>query len=272
LKHVGNTVGLRQDLGVLRRSRALVWVMARREIAARYAGSAGGVVWAYAPPLLTVASYFLVFDLVFGMRLGDAAPVSRVGTYLIVGMLAWMAFSDALARAASSLVEAGSVLQKNALPPAVFPARAVLASAVVYAPLMLVLVPAYAPWHGFSAALLALPVLLVLQWMLSFALGYLMAILAAAMRDTTHLLGLCLSLGVFLSPVLFPVTLFPEGWRWVLWINPMTGPVLGYQSILLQGIWPPVSVWLALVGWIALVGVLLNLGVRRSREQLVDWL
>lgn len=264
--------GLAHDVLALWRARALVWVLARRDVAARYAGSAGGVLWAYMPPLLTVAAYFLVFDVVFGMRLGDKAPVSRVGTYLIVGMLPWMAFCDALSRATNSLVEAGGLLQKNALPPVVFPARAVLASAVVFAPLMLVLVPAYLPWHHMSSALLALPLLLVLQWLLCFVLGYLLAIFTAAMRDAAHLLGLVLSLGIFLSPVLFPLTLFPANWRWALWLNPMTAPVLGYQAMLLQGQWPALAVWLSLLLWLAVGAAVLSVAARRSREQLVDWL
>ena len=70
-----------------------------------------------------------------------------------------------------------------------------------------------------------------------------------ALRRALRLL--LLSLGVFLSPVLFPLTLFPERWRWLLWLNPMTAPVLGYQSALLQGAWPPAGVWLALLAWVA---------------------
>ncbi|MHC5879470.1 hypothetical protein ACYT69_11145, partial [Streptococcus pyogenes] len=72
--------------------------------------------WVYAQPLLTVAAYYLVFDVVFAMRLGDAAPTKAVGTYLIVGMLPWQAFGEALARGTNSLVESGHLLQKNALP------------------------------------------------------------------------------------------------------------------------------------------------------------
>ena len=119
--------------------------MARREITARYAGTAAGVAWAYVQPILMVAAYYLVFDVVFAMRLGEGAPTRAVGAYLIVGMLPWMAFCDAVMRAMSSLVEAGGVLQKNPLPPMLFPARAVLASGVVFAPLLLLLVLAYAP-------------------------------------------------------------------------------------------------------------------------------
>ena len=70
---------LAQDLATLWRMRGLVWVLTRREIAARYAGTAAGIVWAYAQPLLMVAAYYLVFDVVFSMRLGEQAPTRRVG-------------------------------------------------------------------------------------------------------------------------------------------------------------------------------------------------
>lgn len=65
-------------------------MLTRREIAARYAGTAMGVAWAYVQPMLTIAAYYLVFDVVFAMRLGDGAPTHAVGAYLIV-MLPWMA-------------------------------------------------------------------------------------------------------------------------------------------------------------------------------------
>ena len=253
-------------------ARRLLWTLTRREVAARHAGTAAGVVWAYAQPLLTVAAYFLVFDVVFAMRLGEHAPTSRVGTFLVVGALPWMAFGDALNRGMASLVDAGGLLQKNALPPGLFPLRAVLASASIYAPLMGVLVLAYTPAHGFSPALLALLPLLAGQWLLCALLAYALAILTAAVRDTAQVVTFMLSLGIFISPVLFPLSQFPAAWRWVLWLNPMTAPVLGYQSMLLQGQWPALVVWAALGAWLLATAALLNLLVARSRDQLVDWL
>ena len=254
------------------RLRGLLAVLTRREIGARVAGSAGGLLWVWLPPLLTVAAYYLVFDLVFGMRLGAAAPTARVGTYLIVGMLAWMAFADAVQRGMASLLEAGGMLHKNPLPPGLFPARSVLASTLVFAPMLLLLVPLYAGAHHWGRGVLAVPALVLLQSLLSFLMAYLLAILAAALRDVVQLVGVALSLGVFLSPVLFPMSLFPERWRWLLWLNPMTGPILGYQSALLQGAWPGREVWLALAVWLVLLAGLLSLALARSRDQLADWL
>ena len=253
-------------------ARALVWVLTRREVAARHAGTAVGVLWPYLQPLLTVAAYYLVFDVVFAMRLGEGAPTHAVGTFLVVGALPWMAFCDAVSRGMNSLIEAGSLLQKNPLPPVLMVARAVLASMVIYGPLLLLVALAYAPLHRFNLAVLAFVPLLVLQLVLCLLLGYLLAILAAALRDTVQLVGLLLSLGIYLSPILFPLSLFPEAWRWVLWLNPMTALVLGHQQVLLQGAWPPASVWLVGLLWLGGLALALNVVVARSRDQLVDWL
>lgn len=266
------TPSLVQEAVALWRARALVWVMTRREIAARHAGTALGLLWPYLQPLLSVAAYYLVFDVVFAMRLGEGAPTKAVGAFLIVGALPWMAFCDAVSRGMNSLIEAGGVLQKNALPPVLFPVRAVLASAVIFGPLILLVALAYAPSHRFSSALLALVPLLVLQLLLCILLGYLLAILAAALRDTVQVVGFLLSVGIYLSPVLFPLSMFPEGWRWVLWLNPITAFVMGYQQILLQGLWPEFAVWMGAACWLGVMVLLLQVLVRRSRDQLVDWL
>jgi lipopolysaccharide transport system permease protein len=219
-----------------------------------------------------VAAYYLVFDVVFSMRLGDNAPTHAVGAFLVVGALPWMAFCDATSRGMNSLIEAGGILQKNPLPPVLFPLRAVLASSVIFGPLLVLVALAYLPQHGLNASLLALIPLLLGQLLLCALLAYALAILAAALRDVAQLVTFLLSVGIYLSPILFPLALFPERWRWVLWANPMTALVLGYQNVLLQGLWPQAAVWLALGIWIAVLAVLLNGLVRRSRDQLVDWL
>ena len=260
------------DLRSLWSSRRLLWVMVKREMSARYAGTAAGVLWAYVQPLLTAAANYLVFDVVFAMRLNEHAPTRAVGTYLIAGMLPWMAFCEALSRGMSSLLDAGSVLQKNALPPVLFVARSVLASTVILAPLLLALALLYSPLHSFRPAVVSLLPLLVLQLALCFVWGYVLAILAAALRDTVQLVGFALSVGIFLSPVLFPVAMFPQAWRWVLWLNPMTPWITSYQNVLLQGAWPTAMAWLGALLWIATGACLLNVLLKRSKDQLVDWL
>lgn len=264
--------GLRDAVLALWRARALTWMMARREIASRHAGSVAGIAWVYAQPILMIGAYYLLFDVVFRMRLGEGAPVRAVGAYLVVGMLPWMAFTDAVSRGMHSLIESAGLLQKNPLPPALFPARSVLASAVIFLPLVLLLVPLYGAQHHWQAPVLAIPVLLLAQVLLSMLLAHALAILAAALRDTLQVVGFLLSVGLFLSPILFPPDLFPEGWRAVLWANPMTPWVLAYQDVLLTGEWPRATAWLGMAAWIVALALILARLAERSREQLVDWL
>ena len=237
---------LRSEAASLWRSRRLLWVLVRREVAARYTGTAAGVLWLYAQPLATLAAYFLVFDLVLGMRLGAGAPTSSVGAFLVVGALPWMAWSDAVQRSMGSLLEAGALLQKNALPPVLFPVRAVLASQLVYAPLLLLLALVYIPWHGGASALWLLLPILLLMLLVMVLLGYVLAVLALALRDVVQLVGFALS--------------------------PVTPVVLACQSVLLQGQVPPWQVWPALLGWVVVLAAVLAVLVRRSRDQWVDWL
>ncbi len=261
-----------QDWRALWAAKSLLWVMTRRELASRYAGSAAGVLWAYLQPLLTIAAYWLVFDLVFALRMGSGATAARMGTYLIAGSLPWLAFCDALSKGTSALIDAGSLLQKNALPPVLFVARSVLASWVVFAPLLLLLAFAYIPVSGLHIALLAIPLLVLLQGVLAYLLAHVLAILAAAVRDVVQILGFFLSVGIYLTPVFFPLSLFPPEWRWALFANPMTALVIAYQQVLLRGLWPDANLWAITLGWLLVLGVVLNRLIGRSRDELVDWL
>lgn len=256
-------------------ARRLLAVMTTRDLRSRFAGSAGGLLWAWAQPALGIAAYYLVFDVVFALRAGQAGggvEPPRLGAFLIVGMLAWMAFSDAAQRAMGSLVEAGALLQKNPLPPALFPARAALASAAVFAPLQLALALAYWPMHHGAAALLALPLLVLGQALLAWQLGCLLAVLTAALRDVAQVAAFAFSVGVFAAPILFPMSLFPQRWQALLWLNPMTGWVLAYQHILLQGQWPPLQAWLAMLAWLAALTALASVALRRAGEHIREWL
>jgi lipopolysaccharide transport system permease protein len=263
---------LLREMRALWSAKSLVWVMTQREVKSRHAGTALGLVWPYLQPLLTIATFYLVFDIVFAMRTGEATTDKGLGVFLIVGMLPWMAFCDAISRGMNSLIEAGGVLQKNPLPPVLFVARSVLASGVIYGPLFVLVAATYTAWQPVGTATLALPVLVLMQLLLCFMMAYLLAIFAAALRDVVQLVGFMLSVGIYLSPILFPMRLFPEAWRWVLWLNPMSGLVTAYQAVLLEGRWPAASSWWVTAVWLVFLALLLNRMCARSRDQLVDWL
>jgi lipopolysaccharide transport system permease protein len=72
--------------------------------------------------------------------------------------------------------------------------------------------------------------------------------------------------------VLFPLSLFPAAWQWVLYLNPMSSWVLAYQQAMLLGQWPSAHLWLIMLLWLSLLALLLIWLHRNSRDELVDWL
>jgi lipopolysaccharide transport system permease protein len=166
------------------------------------------------------------------------------------------------------------MLQKTALPPVLFVARSVIAGWAVFVPLMVFLGDGVSGTiGGVGWFLLALPVLMVT----SAAARVLAGVRPVqswpqpfATRRRCSTFGL--SIGIFMSPVLFPINLFPGGWRWVLYLNPMTPLVLGYQSIMLQGQWPEPRIWMVALIWMLVLAGLLSTLLKRSREEIIDWL
>lgn len=260
------------EVRVILANRRLLATLVARELAARNAGSALGLLWIYLQPLALLLAYFLLFDKVLGVRLGEGAATERLGQYLVVGMVPWLLFSESLSRGSGALVEAGGLLQKNALPLSLFPARATVAVALIFMPFFALGLVWAVVRHGPSTALLAGPLLFGLQWLVGFTLAYLFALLIAAMRDVQQLMTFCLSIGLFLSPVLYPPDFLPESFRWVLWVNPATPFVLAWQSVVLSGGWPEPVLWAVMLAWFFFAVGLLGLFLRRAREQVVDWL
>ncbi len=260
------------EIRQLWRLKSMMRQLVKRELSLRYSGTVGGVIWLYAQPILTVGAYFLVFDIIFAMRLGDNAPTTRVGEFLVVGALPWMAFCDAVSRGTTSLLDNATLLQKNPLPIAIFPVKAVLASSIIYGPLIIILWLVYGVLKGFGvSSLLVLP-LYTMQVILCLGLSYLLAVFAVAVRDVLQVVGFSLSLGIFLSPILFPISMFPERWSWILWINPITPYILGYQSILLKNKPPDGLVFTFTLLSIFFLVILLRIVSRRAKDHIIDWL
>ncbi|HHQ49409.1 MAG TPA: hypothetical protein ENK19_11075, partial [Acidobacteria bacterium] len=107
--------------------RALVTVLVRRELAARYRASLLGYFWSMLNPLLLLAVYAVVFTTVFQPRMPGAQPYAL---FLFAGLLPWLFFSGAILDSAITLVDNGPLLAKVTCPPEIFPAVTVMSHLV----------------------------------------------------------------------------------------------------------------------------------------------
>ncbi len=217
----------RQDLRELVAARDLIYVLARRDLSARYRQSVLGVAWAVLQPLGTM----LVFSVVFGRLLNMPTDGIPYPLFAFAGLLPWTFFSSAINAAGTSVINTPNLITKVYFPRLVIPAAALGAPAmdfIVSFGLMLLLVAGYRMIP--SPGLIALLPLMVIAGLAAFGVGSFIAAMSVSYRDFRHLLPFLSSSWMFLTPVIYPASLIPEPWRGLLFINPMAGVVVGARS------------------------------------------
>jgi len=217
-------------LGELWRARELVLLLARRIFRVRYKQTVLGVAWAFARPF----TQMVVFSLVFGqwLRVGSGGVPYPVFVYS--GLLPWTLFSQVLSQSSQSIVSERAVITKVYFPRLAIPVATVGVCLVDFTIALATLVGLMLYYDvPLTARLAALAPLTLLTAALSLGVGCLLAALHVAYRDIRYVRGFLISMWLFLTPVIYPVTVLPAGARRWLLLNPMLGVVDGFRSAIL---------------------------------------
>lgn len=208
-------------------SLSLAWPLARRDIMARYRGSAAGLAWALAAPLGMVTIYALVFQGVFKARwAGDGVGGLGYAVRLFAGLIVFAAVSEAATRA-TRLMQDNANLVKRVVFPLELLAVALVMQVAVHLLLQTLVLAALLLLVGEGArwSWLVLPLSIAWVLMLLYVLVLVLASLGCYLRDLQHLVPVLMSGLLFLSPVLYPGAAAPEPLRWLLALNPLSAPI-----------------------------------------------
>jgi lipopolysaccharide transport system permease protein len=240
---------LREPLQALYRFRRLIQLMVKRDVLGRYRGSFAGVLWTVIHPLALLFVYWLVFSVILRVRIGpDTQPIDYV-FYILAGLLPWMAFSEALTRSNTCILESPNLVKKVVFPLEILPVNATVSGAInsLVGVLLLILLVLGSrgtiPW-----TVILLPVILLPQMLLTVGFGWFLASLGVFIRDTNHILGLLLTIWMFLCPIVYPESMVPKGLLPWFRINPFLPVVTGYRNVILNGTPPDPYPWLYLLG------------------------
>ena len=240
------------------RNRALLVALTRREIEGRYRGSALGLLWSLATPLLTLAAYTFVFSVIFRVKWG-ASTVGH-GEFALVafaGLLVFTCFAECLTRAPGLVISQANLVKKVVFPVQILPA-VILGGALFQLAIGTAVLLMIATVLGFTpgATALALPAV-VLPLVLGI-LGLTWAVSAAGVyfRDLGQAVALVVTLMMFLLPIFYPVSAVPEAFRPLITLNPLAVLVEEARGVLLWGRWPDWGqlAWVGLLGWAAAWG------------------
>jgi lipopolysaccharide transport system permease protein len=240
-------VNIRVDPQRIDLVRTLVW----RQLVLRYRRSLLGIAWSQLGPLALLGVIAFVFSVVVPLDIPNYA------LFVIVGLLSWTWFASGITAATESVVESRDLVRLPGFPATMLPVVAVathLMHFLLALPVLLVVI--LVVQHGLSVTLVALPLVLGVQFLVTLAPAYLLAAVNVRYRDVGHLVGVALLPLFYASPVFYGLAQVPERYHWVYDVNPFAHLLKAYRDVLLVGNWPDWAALATVAGIAAVVAVL----------------
>ena len=228
------------------RNRTLVWTMGKRDVAVRYRGSFGGLLWSILNPLLLLAVYTFAFGYMMGNPESrkSLSAMAQFTFNLFTGLIVFNFFSECLNRAPGLILGNANYVKKVVFPLENFCWIAIgsaLFNLLMSLAILLTALGFFA--HGvFWTALLA-PLILLPLVLMTAGLVWFLSSLGVYIRDVGQIIGIVTMVLMFLCPIFYPDSSLPLWVKRLFALNPLTFPVDSLRQVLLKGNFP---------GWAAL--------------------
>ena len=200
--------------------RELLYFLAWRDVKVRYKQTLLGAAWAILQPLLTM----IVFTLLFGQLAGIKSEGIPYPIFAYGGLLIWTFFSNSVTNSGNSLVGSSNLITKIYFPRMIIPAAAIGAGLVDFFLAFLIQIVLMV-YYGVRVtwAITMLPVLVIMATLLALGVGMWLSALNVKYRDIRYAIPFLIQLWMFASPIIYPVSMLPAKWQWILALNPLTG-------------------------------------------------
>jgi lipopolysaccharide transport system permease protein len=201
-----------------------------RDLKLRYKRSVLGIAWSLMNPLLQLLVFSFVFRYILPLKIPDYT------LFLFSGILVWSWFQSSLYSATGAIVDNPALLRQPGFPSGLLPVVTVMSNTINFLlALPVLLACVWLSGHYPTVSMLVLPVVILVQFLLTLSISYFLAMLHVPFRDTQYLLGILLMLGFYLVPIFYDSTAIPAKYQMIYRLNPVVGIVEAYRAILLHG-------------------------------------
>jgi lipopolysaccharide transport system permease protein len=254
------------------RQRNLIWQLIRRDVLGRYKGSALGIAWTLAQPLLMLAVYTFVFGIVFKSRwAGASGNKLELAAILFSGLVVFNLFAECINRAPQLVLENANYVKRVIFPLHVL-AIVMLGSAAFHAgmSILVLMLFLFVSTGTLAWTIIFLPLVLVPLVLLVLGLSWILSALGVYFRDIGHAIGIFVSALLFLSPIFYPVSALPAAIQPYIFLNPMSFIIEQARAV---AIWGDMPNWNGLLVYLCVSGVVAWLGLalfQRARRGFAD--
>jgi len=226
----------------LYQNRKLIWKLAKNDFKTRYAGSYMGMIWAMVQPVVTIALYYFVFEVVFQNRsqlLANGIEAPYV-LWLTAGLVPWFYFSEAIMQGTQALLEYNYLVKKVVFKISVLPIIKIIAATFIHVFFTMVMLLIYF-LYGYEPDwyLLQIPYYSLCMFVFVLALSYTTCAIVVFFRDLSQIINILLQVGMWATPILWDISLLSElqGYQIIFKINPVFYVVNGFRSAMFEKTW-----------------------------------
>ncbi|MBR6966765.1 MAG: ABC transporter permease [Clostridia bacterium] len=211
--------------------REMVQSLVRRDLRGRYKASVLGFLWTFIVPLCQLLVYTVVFSVIL------QSGIEKFYLYLFIGLIPWNFFSTCLTGGASCILQQQSLVNKIFFPREVVPVSFVTAAFVnmLYCEIVVFAVCIFSGVHFSLAGLLCLPVVMLIEYIFTLGITMIISALDVYFRDLEHILGILSMAWMFMTPIMYDISIVPENLMPVFQLNPMTSIITAYRDIMYAG-------------------------------------
>lgn len=229
--------------GSLWRNRELILTLIKREILGRYRGSMLGLSWSFFQPVLMLAIYTFVFSVVFKARWNAGSDSkTEFALVLFAGLIVFNLFSECISRSPALIISHANYVKKVVFPLDILPWVS-LGSALFQMLMSLsVWVLFYILFFGLPhSTIFLLPLIIFPIVLITMGVSWILASLGVYLRDVGQVIGVVITILMFLSPIFYPVASLPADYQTVLRLNPLTPVIESIRDILYWGNTPQIG-------------------------------
>lgn len=216
-------------------NKKLIYKLAKNDFKTKYAGSYFGVIWAFVQPVVTILLYWFVFQV--GLRATSVSDFPFV-LWLIAGLVPWFFFSDGVNYGTNALVEYSYLVKKVVFNISILPMVKILSAFFVHLFFLGIMLVIYTILgHPPTIYWLQIFYYTLCIVVVTLAIAYITSSIILFFRDMGQIINILLQIGIWMTPIMWNITIIPESFRWIFKVNPMFYIVRGYRDALIEKVW-----------------------------------
>ena len=206
--------------------RELLKTNIKKDITGKYKKSFLGILWSFVSPLLQIAVYAFVFQVIL------KSEIPNYTVYLCCGLIPWQYFSSVIIRGAACIIDNGNIIKKVYFPREILPISVVTSEGVNFL-ISTIIIIGFAIFGGIglSVNILWYFVILAIQYVVSVGCAFIVSSLSVYFRDLLHLLSIIIQLLFYATPIVYSTSAVPAELQWIVKINPMSYLIEAYRNI-----------------------------------------